>query len=263
MDTDNSGTISLEEFKEWYKKSMFWQAGLKDQEEEEEAAEPVDLSFPPADAPCRAKFMYMLSFPIAAALYATLPDVKRDDGECFPCKGKRAKYAALSFLGSITWIGIFSFFMVDWCITCGDTLGIPSVVMGLTFIAAGTSVPDLLSSVIVAKQGKGDMAVSSSVGSNIFDVLIGLPLPWLTYSLVYFDADGAGTGPKAVVVTADTLYISILVLIGMLILVIGIVMACGWKMTKSLGYSMFCLYFLFVLQDLLRDKTLICKGGCF
>jgi sodium/potassium/calcium exchanger 2 len=168
-------------------------------------------------------------------------------------------------------------------------------------------VPDLLSSVIVAKQGKGDMAVSSSVGSNIFDVLIGLPLPWLTYSLVYFDADGAGTGPKAVVVTADTLYISILVLIGMLILVIGIVMACGWKMTKSLGYSMFCLYFLFVLQvrpppplhhpslslsrslslrvcpeltsncpeiiclyfvyfvlqDLLRDKTLICKGGCF
>ena len=116
---------------------MFWQAGLKDQEEEEEAAEPVDLSFPPADAPCRAKFMYMLSFPIAAALYATLPDVKRDDGECFPCKGKRAKYAALSFLGSITWIGIFSFFMVDWCITCGDTLGIPSVVMGLTFIAAG------------------------------------------------------------------------------------------------------------------------------
>jgi hypothetical protein len=28
------------------------------------------------------------------------------------------------------------------------------------------------------------MAVSSSIGSNIFDVLIGLPLPWLTYSLL-------------------------------------------------------------------------------
>ena len=37
-------------------------------------------------------------------------------------------------------------------------------VVGLTFLAAGTSVPDLLSSVIVAKQGKGDMAVSSSIG---------------------------------------------------------------------------------------------------
>jgi Ca2+/Na+ antiporter len=46
-------------------------------------------------------------------------------------------------------------------------------VMGLTFLAAGTSVPDLITSVLVAKQGKGDMAVSSSVGSNIFDVTVG------------------------------------------------------------------------------------------
>jgi Ca2+/Na+ antiporter len=43
-------------------------------------------------------------------------------------------------------------------------------VLGLTLLAAGTSVPDLLSSVIVAKRGEGDMAVSSSIGSNIFDV---------------------------------------------------------------------------------------------
>ena len=55
--------------------------------------------------------------------------------------------------------------------------------MGLTILAAGTSVPDLLTSVIVAKQGFGDMAVSSSIGSNIFDVLVGLPLPWLAFSL--------------------------------------------------------------------------------
>ena len=45
--------------------------------------------------------------------------------------------------------------------------------MGLTFLAAGTSVPDLITSVLVAQQGKGDMAVSSSVGSNIFDVTVG------------------------------------------------------------------------------------------
>ena len=39
--------------------------------------------------------------------------------------------------------------------------------------------PDLMSSVLVARQGLGDMAVSSSVGSNIFDVTFGLPLPWV------------------------------------------------------------------------------------
>ena len=46
-------------------------------------------------------------------------------------------------------------------------------VMGLTFLAAGTSIPDLFTSVIVARKGFGDMAVSSSVGSNIFDVTVG------------------------------------------------------------------------------------------
>ena len=65
----------------------------------------------------------------------------------------------------------------------GATFGIPSIVMGLTFVAAGTSVPDLLSSVIVARRGQGDMAISSSIGSNIFDILVGLPLPWLIYTL--------------------------------------------------------------------------------
>lgn len=48
--------------------------------------------------------------------------------------------------------------------------------MGLTILAAGTSVPDLITSVIVARKGFGDMAVSSSVGSNLFDVTCGLVL---------------------------------------------------------------------------------------
>lgn len=55
--------------------------------------------------------------------------------------------------------------------------------MGLTFLAAGTSIPDLITSVIVARKGLGDMAVSSSVGSNIFDVCVGLPVPWLLYTV--------------------------------------------------------------------------------
>ena len=55
----------------------------------------------------------------------------------------------------------------------GNSLLLFLQIMGLTFLAAGTSVPDLITSVLVAKQGKGDMAVSSSVGSNIFDVTVG------------------------------------------------------------------------------------------
>lgn len=50
--------------------------------------------------------------------------------------------------------------------------------MGLTFVAAGVSVPDALSSLAVIKEGLGDMAVSNAVGSNVFDILVCLGLPW-------------------------------------------------------------------------------------
>lgn len=60
----------------------------------------------------------------------------------------------------------------------GSTLGIPDTVMGLTFVAAGVSVPDALSSLAVIKEGLGDMAVSNAVGSNVFDILVCLGLPW-------------------------------------------------------------------------------------
>ncbi|MEQ2211251.1 hypothetical protein XENOCAPTIV_016875, partial [Xenoophorus captivus] len=65
----------------------------------------------------------------------------------------------------------------------GFTLGIPDVIMGITFLAAGTSVPDCMASVIVARQGLGDMAISNSIGSNVFDILVGLGLPWALQTL--------------------------------------------------------------------------------
>ena len=58
----------------------------------------------------------------------------------------------------------FSYIMVWMADVIGQVAKIPIEIMGLTFLAAGTSVPDLITSVIVAKKGLGDMAVSSSIG---------------------------------------------------------------------------------------------------
>ena len=66
----------------------------------------------------------------------------------------------------------FSYLMVWFATVLGDASNIPIEVMGLTFLAAGTSVPDLITSVIVAKKGLGDMAVSSSIGTFFLDFQI-------------------------------------------------------------------------------------------
>jgi Ca2+/Na+ antiporter len=65
----------------------------------------------------------------------------------------------------------------------GYTFGIPDSLMHVTFIAAGTSIPDAYSSVIVVKQGMVDMGVSNIIGSNAFDLLIGLAFPWFMKSI--------------------------------------------------------------------------------
>lgn len=150
---------------------------------------------------------------------------------------------------SIIWIAIASYLMVWWATTFGKAIGIPDPVMGLTFLAAGTSVPDLLSSVIVARQGAGDMAVSSSIGSNIFDVLVGLPLPWLLNS--------AARGGAPQIVTSESLLFSLFLLFLMLILVIASIALFGWKMSRTLGYTMFALYFVFVLLTLLVEYNVM------
>lgn len=197
----------------------------------------LDLSWPEDFA---SQVNYVVTMPLIISLVFTLPDVREE---------RHADKYPFTFIGSILWLGIYSFLMVWWATVIGESLGIPAPVMGLTFLAAGTSVPDLLTSVIVAQQGHGDMAVSSSVGSNIFDVLVGLPLPWLAYSIT-------NSTHGYVTVIADTLFVSIGVLFLMLLIVILTIKYYNWVMTPNLGYTMFMFYGLFVIQDLMRQPGL-------
>eukprot|EP00581_Thalassiosira_minuscula_P007373 CAMPEP_0183703928 /NCGR_PEP_ID=MMETSP0737-20130205/1464_1 /TAXON_ID=385413 /ORGANISM="Thalassiosira miniscula, Strain CCMP1093" /LENGTH=806 /DNA_ID=CAMNT_0025930733 /DNA_START=258 /DNA_END=2675 /DNA_ORIENTATION=- len=168
--------ITYEEFADWYVHSIIYtrQQTLIEKKIEEEAQGACEALSPPTGEGACAWLKYLLVFPLVAAMTITIPDVRR------PGYGK---YCYFSFIISIVWIGLFSFVMVQCAEIVGNTMGIPPVIMGLTVIAAGTSVPDLISSVIVARLGEGDMAVSSSIGSNIFDILVGLPLPWLIFTL--------------------------------------------------------------------------------
>jgi Ca2+/Na+ antiporter len=54
----------------------------------------------------------------------------------------------------------------------------------LIFLAAGTSVPDMLCSIVVARKMEGDMAISNISGSNIGNILLGIGLPWFVETIV-------------------------------------------------------------------------------
>ena len=50
-------------------------------------------------------------------------------------------------------------------------LGIPQLIIGLTIVAFGTSLPELVTSVTAAKKGNAGIAIGNIVGSNIFNIL--------------------------------------------------------------------------------------------
>ena len=193
----------------------------------------------PSDGTVGEKVLYILLAPLTYSLWVTIPDVR---------KARWESWYPVAFLMSIVWIGVFSYFVVWWATLAGQVANIPDPVMGLTFLAAGTSIPDLLSSVIVARQGAGDMAVSSSIGSNIFDILVGLPVPWICSNLVF---------GEAVTVQSESLVFSVGILVIMLALVIITIAANKWKMTKGLGATMFGLYIVFVTLSLLAEYGVI------
>ncbi len=84
-----------------------------------------------------------------------------------------------AFIVSIALISALSWVLVESGIAFATALGVPPVIVALTILAGGTSVPDMISSIVVARQGRGDMAVANAVGSNVFDILVGLGLPWM------------------------------------------------------------------------------------
>ncbi|XP_015033537.2 sodium/potassium/calcium exchanger Nckx30C isoform X6 [Drosophila willistoni] len=202
----------------------------------EDEPEPLSMAWPDT---ARKRLTYVLVAPLLVPMWLTLPDTRTP-------RGKR--FFPVTFIGSIVWIAAFSYLMVWWANVAGDTARIPPEVMGLTFLAAGTSIPDLITSVIVARKGFGDMAVSSSVGSNIFDVTVGLPIPWLLYGIIY-DAP--------VEVNSVGMVCSITILFMMLVFVVMSIACFRWRMNKGLGFTMFLLYFVFVAVSLMFEYDLI------
>ena len=61
--------------------------------------------------------------------------------------------------------------LTDGAASVARRFGIPSLVVGLTIVAMGSSAPELVVSVVAAIQGNVDMALGNVVGSNIFNIL--------------------------------------------------------------------------------------------
>ncbi|XP_050745065.1 probable sodium/potassium/calcium exchanger CG1090 isoform X2 [Drosophila biarmipes] len=184
----------------------------------------------PTEGGLPALVAWYVVYPIHFLCKKTMPDCRQE---------QYRNWYPFTFLMSMVWISFYSYFMV-WMITViGSTLAIPDTVMGLTFVAAGVSVPDALSSIAVIKEGFGDMAVSNAIGSNVFDILVCLGLPWFIQTAIIKPGSHVNVISKGLAYSTLSLFSTVVFLILSTHL-------NGWKLDKRLGIILMVWYLFFI-----------------
>lgn len=170
------------------------------------------------------------TLPIDAIFKAIMPDLERRPG-----------LYIWTFLASILAITVLSWALVEAGVVLATRLGIPGAIIGLTVLAVGTSVPDLLSSIAVARQGKGDMAVSNAVGSNIFDILVGLGLVWMV--MILFNQQPIRINPSE-------LNSSMLLLLGSVVGIGAMLLIMRFRIGRGVGFVLILAYMVYLLATI-------------
>lgn len=127
-------------------------------------------------------------------------------------------------------IGICVHLLVEITLTICRTHGIADAIAGVIVLAPATSIPDTFLSVLAARKGDADGAITNAFGSNIFDILVGLGLPILWVGGVAIN--WAGNWVLLAFLMASTM-ISITFLI------------TDWKLSKREAWILISIYLIF------------------
>lgn len=201
-------------------------------EEEDEDEGPVLHRFEVPDG-VGDKILFALNVPFLVVFTLFIPDCQHS---FFTKKFKKIYW--VTFTMSIVFIALLCHFMVEYALVFACVMDWNPLIIGLLVLSVGTSIPDAIGSMIAAKNGEADMAVANAVGSNVFDILLGLGAPWLGVTL--------WRGRNQEVDKGGVILYTIILLITVVIFV-GILVASRWKLNSQVGLAMLALYGVFVI----------------
>ncbi|HSG07648.1 MAG TPA: calcium/sodium antiporter [Longimicrobiales bacterium] len=123
--------------------------------------------------------------------------------------------------------------LVDGSETAARALGVSELVIGLTVVAAGTSLPELATSFVAAFRGERDIAVGNVVGSNIFN------------SLVVLGAAGLASGSDGIAVPLGVLTFDMPLMLASSVACLPIFFT-GWTISRWEGWVFLAYYFIYL-----------------
>lgn len=117
---------------------------------------------------------YLLLAVLATYLtWSALSDKSNNDAEAFPedNKQKSTFFYSILTVASIIILMLASKMLVNGSVSIATLMGVSELVIGLTVVAIGTSLPELAAAVAASRKGAHDMIIGNIVGSNIFNTL--------------------------------------------------------------------------------------------
>lgn len=166
-------------------------------------------------------------------------EVKAEYDEMVGAKGSGKNWViniGLVILGLAALVG-GSKLLVDAAVTIARSWGVSELVIGLTIVAAGTSLPEVAASVVAALRGERDIAVGNVVGSNIFNLLCVLGL-------------SSVVAPSGITVSKAALSFDLPVMIAVAVACLPIFFA-GYRISRVNGLCLFGFYAAYVIYLIL------------
>lgn len=180
---------------------------------------------------------YIMLLMFGMYLYSMIDMMKQDDTnlDVSYTTMKLSKSILFSAMGLLLII-LGADLTVKGAIWIAKSIGVSDLIIGLTIIAAGTSLPELITSIVAAKKGESDIAIGNVVGSNIFNILFIL---------------GVSTTLEPIVIDLKALA-DVKILLGVSILSF-VMMFTGKRISKKEGAFLLCLYFLYLIYRVINS----------
>lgn len=123
---------------------------------------------------------------------------------------KKAWWLALLIIGGLAGLTIGGRLVVAGAVDLAQNWGLAERTIGLTVIAIGTSLPELVTSVVAAYRRKSDLAVGNIIGSNVFNILLILGLSAIITPLPFYQ----GVNIDGLVVGGATVLLFVFMFVG-------------------------------------------------
>ena len=115
-----------------------------------------------------AFFAFYMYWQISSALKARKNGELEEEEDV---KTMKPLMSIIAIVGGVACIIIGGNFVVDGASAIAMKFGMSETLVGMTIVAIGTSLPELVTSMVAAKKGESDLALGNAIGSNIFNIV--------------------------------------------------------------------------------------------